>query len=225
MPGDAFGLCFGAEHAICFLVPLSRDRAHPRAVSLFEGMPGAANPADAAGRDADHKRVIGHVFGDDRARSDERPGPDAGRGDAHCTRPDGCATAYFHSDRFPIVSALWGAVGVHRAREDVVGEHGRRPNENAIGEPCWLVDERIVLQLAAVAEHDIRANVRATTDVAVGAEPRAFADLGKVPDPRSGAERRRLGDVGGVLDSGQVWIGHGGPFVRRCGGGIHTRGA
>src|SRR3546814_8693303 len=81
------------------------------------------------------------------------------RRDAHRPGTDRSAVADLHAHGVPVSRRLQIALGRHRTRELVVGEHGRRADEHAVTEARGLVHERIVLQLAGIAHLHARAHV------------------------------------------------------------------
>jgi hypothetical protein len=64
----------------------------------------------------------------------------------------------------------------------VVREHGARADEHAVREDGRLVDQRVVLHFARVAEHHASADVGTATHDAVATEGSTLANLREVPD-------------------------------------------
>ena len=83
----------------------------------------------------------------------------------------------------------------------VVGEHDGGADEDPGLELGGLVDERVVLDLAVVAQRDAGADVRAAPHDAVAAEDGVLADLREVPDRGSLADDGPLVDVGAGHDA------------------------
>src|SRR5690606_3401039 len=113
---------------------------------------------------------------------DGRPAPDRHGGDAHRARSDGGAVADGHAHGLPVVRGLGGAVRVDGTGEVVVGEHHAGAHEDAVLEHGGLVDQGVVLDLAAVSHDDAGADVGAATDDAVATDAGVLSHLGQVPD-------------------------------------------
>ena len=207
MWGRGLGL-LGRQGTVSLDVAASRGRTHPRAilglvpgvVGGHEGHPGLADPPDAARRDADDERVGGNVSGNDGTRADRCPRADAHGGHAHGARADGCSTLDGDADAVPVARGLQGAVGIDRARSVIVRQDGRGADKYAVGEGGGLVDERVVLDLAARSDPHAFADVGATSDDRLIPDARVLAHLGEVPDARAGSDDRTGGDVGAGLD-------------------------
>src|SRR5690606_31699263 len=76
-----------------------------------------------------------------------------------------------------------------------------RPDEDAVAELGGLIDQRVVLQLAAFADRDPGADVRPASHHALLAQPGALPDLRQLPHRGALPDLRRLVDLGGGLDA------------------------
>ena len=175
-----------------------RHGRRPRATSR---RPAGPDPADPACRGAGHQRVVGHVVHHDRARGDHRP-PADGRPARRRPRgrrsrqPSRSVTPDRLSSRR---RSTRDAVGADRARVLVVGQHGGRPDEDAVLDHGRLVDLREVLHLHRSPSRTPAPTYAPRPIDAVRAEDGALADLGEAPDDGALADRgvaatpRRLG--------------------------------
>ena len=82
----------------------------------------------------------------------------------------------------------------------VVRKDGRGADEYAIGQGGRLVNEGVVLDLAAIPDAYTFANVGTPPDNRVIPDTCVFAYLSKVPDARARSDERTGGDVGTGLD-------------------------
>ena len=81
------------------------------------------------------------------------------------------------------------------ARVENVGENARGSTKNAVFDRDSGVNADIVLELAAIADRQARANYYVLTDNAVAAEYRLGQDMRKVPDLRPWADRCAVIDI------------------------------
>src|ERR671930_99584 len=114
----------------------------------------AADVADQPGRDAGDQPVGRYVPVHDRAGADERPGADGDAGDQDRAGADRRAVLDPDLAELPLVGAQRLALGVDRPRVVVVGDHCGWPDEDPLAEPSAVVDQRVVLDLAALADLD-----------------------------------------------------------------------
>ena len=163
---------------------------------LDERDSGATDPADLASRHPGDQRVVRDVADHHRAGRDGGPPADADRGDAHGARPDRGALVDRDSHRNPVIGSLEPAVGRHRAGVGVVGEHDGGTDEHAVPDHRRLVDERLVLDLAPLAETGARPDVDAAPQDRLRTDLGAGTNHGVVPHLGAGA------DTGAGLDDG-----------------------
>ncbi len=184
-------------------VDLARDRAGPAVTGVGDERYAAApDPPDPAGGRPDDEGVVRHVPGHDGPGPHARPASDRHRRHADCARTDGGSLADGHADRLPVLGTLAAAVGCHRPGIDVVGEHHGRPDEDAVLEDRRLVDQRLVLHLAALPEPGTGADVDTAPQDRLGPDLGAGADHGLVPHLRAGTDAGTVLDGGGGSDDG-----------------------
>lgn len=95
-----------------------------------------------------------------------------------------------------------------RTGKTVVGEDGRRADEDAVTDAKAAVEQRGVLHLAAVAEHHAEIHGGARPDDAIGSDPRPPAKVRERPDLRAGADLHVLLHQRERMDEGRLWLGH-----------------
>ena len=117
-------------------------------------------------------------------------------------RPDGGAALDGDADAVPVRGALEGAVGVDGAGSVIVREYGGGADEDAVGQGGGLVDEGVVLDLAARTYPNAFANVGPASDDRFFADTGVFANLGQVPHAGAGRNLRAGCHVGAGLDHG-----------------------
>lgn len=185
----------------------------------------APDPADASGGNAGDQGVVGHVPRHHGACGHHGPAPDLDGCDADRVGADGGALSDCHADHLPIICGFLRSIHVDRTGEYVIREDRGGADEDSVFKQGGLIDERVILHLAVLAEDDSRPNVRTTSKDAAGAEPRILANLGEVPDHGAGFEdgawidvcrrrnlRRAGGPVLGVRASAR--IAHRTPAIR-----------
>lgn len=143
---------------------------------------GLSYPPDPTGGNAGYHRILGDILSDHRAGSNGSPGTNRHGSDADGTGTNGCAPSNRNPYRIPVVVALERSVNVNCPGEKVVSQHGCRTDEDAISQTRGLIYESVVLDLAVLAQNDVRAHIRATTNVAAGAKNCAFANLSEMPN-------------------------------------------
>ncbi len=120
----------------------------------LQGSPRPTNPGPMSRGHACHERVVEYVLRDDRSRGDHRPATDGDTGQENAARPDRATGAEDDARRPPVRRGLGGAVDVDGPRIEIVGEHDRRPDEDAVTDPRRPIEQSVVLHLHPVAEHD-----------------------------------------------------------------------
>ena len=84
----------------------------------------------------------------------------------------------------------------------IVRQDGRGADKHTVSQGGGLIDERVVLDLAAIPDAHTFANVSAPPDNRVIPDTCVFAYLSEVPDARARSDERTGGDVGAGLDHG-----------------------
>ena len=74
--------------------------------------------------------------------------------------------------------------GVSRPRVQVIGEHRRGADEDAVRQAGRFIDEGIILEFAVVAQNDAGAHIRAAANIAVAAHGGILTNLRQMPDSR-----------------------------------------
>lgn len=167
-----------------------------------EGHACLPDPADAAGGHSHDEGIGRDVTGDDRSGADHCPGSDAHRGHAHGARADRRSAPDAHADGFPVRARLQGALRRDRAGAVIIREDRCGSHKNAVGQRGGLVDERVVLDLAARADAHPLANVGAAPDDGFLPDLGSLAHLGEVPHAGTAGDLRARRDVGTGFDHG-----------------------
>ena len=84
----------------------------------------------------------------------------------------------------------------------VVREDDRGPDEHTVSQGSGLVDEGVVLDLAAIPDAHTFADVCTPTDDRLYADGCIFSNLGEVPHAGAGGHHRTGRHVGAGLDHG-----------------------
>ena len=103
--------------------------------------------------------------------------------------------AAFHQCRPELILALdFGARVVD------IGEDAGRTAKDAILERHAFVERHVVLDLAAIADRDVRACHDILPERAIAADARVRQDMHEMPDARSRTDLARLVDKGGGMN-------------------------
>lgn len=154
----------------------------------------------ASTRVADDTRRITDRHGERRnVGCDDCSGPDQGVATDGKTRKNDRTGSYrrpvLHETRnhLPVRRPLESSVWVHRTRQTVIREDDVWTYEDAALERDPLEQRSVVLDLAAIADADLRTDVNVLADDAFAPYAGTFTDLSVMPDPRAFSERNVTG--------------------------------
>ena len=161
-------------------------RARPRTVAAFDQRNACfPNPPNLPCWCTSNDCVRRHVLGYHSPRRDCCPSANSQGSDAHGTSADRCAEFDLYTHGQPVIGRLLAAVGVDRTRVLIICEDCSWPNKDPSGEYSGLVNQSVVLNLAAVAYLHAGPDVGTATNDALLANLRVAANVCKVPHPRS----------------------------------------
>src|SRR4051812_30319010 len=148
---------------------------------VTQSLAAAANPADPAGRIADHQGMGWHISGDHRARADHGVKPDCMAAHDRSIGPNAGATPHESGGKFIAPAYI-------RARQQHVCEHHAGSAEYVVFDGHAFEERDIVLNLAAISD----ANLGADHHVLRNDTPGTYATTGQnvceVPDLRALAD-------------------------------------
>lgn len=145
--------------------------------------------------------MIRNVFIYHRSGPDKRITPQGNAADNSGIGAD--RRALFDQSRAKLVYLSYFRPGV----VDIGKYHGR-PAENAVFQSNSFIDADVVLNLAVVADNNIRPDQDILADIAILANFCTRQDVGEMPDFCSLADLAAIVDVGGFMDEvvGDWWL-------------------
>ena len=141
---------------------------------IAESLARMTDPADATRRNTGHQRKGSYIAGDDGTRSDEAVHAEVGAAKDSGIRSDRDATLDYGLEKFIVVIDLG-------ARDLNVGEHAARTAKHAVLQFDPFVDADIILDLATVADADIRPDHDILADGAIATNDAALDNMREMP--------------------------------------------
>lgn len=135
----------------------------------------AAHPAELAGGVSDHKREVGHGFGNDGTGTDECIVTDVVAADHGGIGTDGGTAA--HTGAGILASAVDTAAGIGN-----VSENHRGTEENVVTASNAGIDGDVVLNLHVVAKRDAAGYEDILTEIAAFTENTIGHDMAEMPN-------------------------------------------
>lgn len=150
-----------------------------------------------------YQSLVGHVPSYDATRTHQGEASDSDTWKDGGPSPNRSTALYQNWADLPVSIAFLCAIRVDSARQPVVGQNHTRTQKNAILKRDAVIDENAVLYLAVASYGNIKIDIRAFADDAVGAKAGAFADLRLVPYACSRSHDCLRGDFGSGM---HIWL-------------------